>query len=433
MNGQKKAQIKTLLWGIPVGILLGSQLVLHTSFFSADLNNASENQQMSGGDKAEPEILYWVAPMDANFRRDKAGKSPMGMDLVPVYKKSSNAGDEEYGPGVVRIQPDIENNLSVRTARVKRDFLNHSLKASGVLTMDPAKTENLHSRVAGWLVDVYVHAAGERIDKGQALYSIYSPELVDAKEDYIRAIKHSDKPQKRAALTRLSRLGLGAKNIAELNRNFEKPVDKNTVFYADGNGFIDALNIKAGDYIVPATRLITLVDYRQLWLMVEVPASQTIYLDTAADTQSYVAESADIAGKIWHARLDYIYPTLNKALRTQTIRFILDNSNYALHAGMWMNLNAEVSSVDKQLLVERSAIIRTGSGDRAVLKIAEGRYKSVAVQVGHSDADYFSIQAGLKAGDEVVTSAQFLIDSESMIDSDLKRYDASSAMNQQGE
>ena len=151
--------------------------------------------------KKEPEILYWVAPMDANYRRDKPGKSPMGMDLVPFYAEESSED------GVVKISPSVENNLGVRIGNVKKGILNREINTVGYISFDEEKLFHLHSRVEGWVEKLVVKATGDVVKKGQKLFELYSPTLVNAQEEYLTALKSNNKILINASKDRLSALG----------------------------------------------------------------------------------------------------------------------------------------------------------------------------------------------------------------------------------
>jgi Cu(I)/Ag(I) efflux system membrane fusion protein len=161
-----------------IGGILGALLttIIYSQFVSHKMAPA-------GSKAADPEPLYWVAPMDPNFRKDQAGKSPMGMDLVPVFADAGN-GEE---PGVVRISPNVVNNLGVRTARVKLAVLQVPIKTVGYVQYNENNLLHVHPRVEGWIEKLYIKSAGERVNKGEPLYALYSPELVNAQEEYLLA------------------------------------------------------------------------------------------------------------------------------------------------------------------------------------------------------------------------------------------------------
>lgn len=368
---------------------------------------------------AEPEVLYWVAPMDANFRRDKPGKSPMGMDLVPVYRNDNTANK---GAGIVEISAAVGNNLGVKTAKVawikpQLDFI-----SSGQVNYAKESLVHLHARTSGWVEKLYVSDMGERVKKGQALYGIYSLEFIDAQEDYIRALNAQDNGLIRAANNRLKALRIDNKVIAKLKRT--KKVSQITTFYAPQNGYIEKLNINEGMYVKPENTLLTIADLSLLTVDVELDHQHAAWLSQYPGKISWTLTSELMPTQSWQGKLDYIYPMLNEKLRTMRVRLLVNNNKQLLKPNMWLSLAGKVIGETETLLIPAQALIRTQQKTRVVMALGEGAFKSVAVETGRFFNQQVEILSGLQAEDTVVTSAQFLIDSESAIDSDLQRMDS---------
>lgn len=368
---------------------------------------------------AEPEVLYWVAPMDANFRRDKPGKSPMGMDLVPVYRNDNTANK---GAGIVEISAAVGNNLGVKTAKVawikpQLDFI-----SSGQVNYAKESLVHLHARTSGWVEKLYVSDMGERVKKDQALYGIYSLEFIDAQEDYIRALNAQDNGLIRAANNRLKALRIDNKVIAKLKRT--KKVSQITTFYAPQNGYIEKLNINEGMYVKPENTLLTIADLSLLTVDVELDHQHAAWLSQYPGKISWTLTSELMPTQSWQGKLDYIYPMLNEKLRTMRVRLLVNNNKQLLKPNMWLSLAGKVIGETETLLIPAQALIRTQQKTRVVMALGEGAFKSVAVETGRFFNQQVEILSGLQAEDTVVTSAQFLIDSESAIDSDLQRMDS---------
>ena len=366
-----------------------------------------------------PEVLYWVAPMDANFRRDKPGKSPMGMDLVPVYRNDNTANK---GAGIVEISAAVGNNLGVKTAKVawikpQLDFI-----SSGQVNYAKESLVHLHARTSGWVEKLYVSDMGERVKKGQALYGIYSLEFIDAQEDYIRALNAQDNGLIRAANNRLKALRIDNKVIAKLKRT--KKVSQITTFYAPQNGYIEKLNINEGMYVKPENTLLTIADLSLLTVDVELDHQHAAWLSQYPGKISWTLTSELMPTQSWQGKLDYIYPMLNEKLRTMRVRLLVNNNKQLLKPNMWLSLAGKVIGETETLLIPAQALIRTQQKTRVVMALGEGAFKSVAVETGRFFNQQVEILSGLQAEDTVVISAQFLIDSESAIDSDLQRMDS---------
>ena len=370
---------------------------------------------------SQPEALYWVAPMDANFRRDKPGQSPMGMDLVPVYASDSNDA------GVVEISAGISNNLGVKTARVSWSQPKLSFISSGRVQYAKEDLVHMHARASGWVEKLYVKDVGEKVNKGQKLYGLYSLELIEAQEDYLRAIRAKNESLIRAAKNRLKSLRVDNKVIAQLKRS--KRVNQVTNFYASQDGFIEQLNIGEGMYVKPENTILAIAGFDRVIVEAEIDHRQGAWLTQYPGQIEWNLSSDLMPAKTWQGDLDYIQPVLNETLRTLSLRLIVKNSDQLLKPNMWMALTGEITVAEKTLLIPTQALIRTQDKTRVVMALSnkegEGRFKSVTIKTGRFFNQQVEVLAGLQAGDTVVTSAQFLIDSESNIDSDLQRMDAS--------
>lgn len=400
-----------------VGFIVLIVLGLAGGFLGRDF---LESEPLVGNSMAqvEPEVLYWVAPMDANFRRDQPGKSPMGMDLVPVYANSSSGRES----GVVEISQGIINNLGVRTAEVSYSQPRVNFVSSGQVHYPKESLLHFHSRSSGWIEKLYVSDVGQRIKKGQALYGIYSLELIDAQEDYLRALKANDMSLIRAANNRMKALRIDRKVIQQLKRS--QKVNQVTTYYAPQDGYIEKLSVNQGMYVKPENALLTVVSLENLVVDVEVDHRQAAWLSQFSGKIQWTLTSELMPTQVWQGELDYIYPMLNEKLRTLSLRILVKNTDQLLKPNMWLNLSGSVLVTQKTLLIPSQALIRGQDENRVVLALGKGRYKSVAVRTGRYLDQQVEIVQGLAAGDIVVTSAQFLLDSESAIDSDLKRIEA---------
>ncbi len=403
-------------------VLLGGAITLTVLGLASEfLGDGFFGGESVAGDsmaQAEPEVLYWVAPMDANFRRDEAGQSPMGMDLVPVYANSNGGNDA----GVVAISQGIINNLGVRTAEVSYSQPRVNFISSGQVHYPKESLLHFHSRSSGWIEKLYVSDMGQKIKKGQALYGIYSLELIDAQEDYLRALKASDSGLIRAANNRMKALRIDRKVIQQLKRN--RKVNQVTTYYAPQDGFIEKLSVNEGMYVKPENALLTLASLDTVVVEVEVDHRQAAWLSQFPGKIQWTLTSELMPTQVWQGELDYIYPMLNEKLRTVSLRLLVKNTDQLLKPNMWLSLGGTVIAAQKTLLIPSQALIRGQNENRVVLALGEGRFKSVAVSTGRYLDQQVEIVQGLAAGDSVVTSAQFLLDSESAIDSDLKRIEA---------
>jgi Cu(I)/Ag(I) efflux system membrane fusion protein len=396
-----------------IGGILGALLttIIYSQFVSHKMAPA-------GSKAADPEPLYWVAPMDPNFRKDQAGKSPMGMDLVPVFADAGN-GEE---PGVVRISPNVVNNLGVRTARVKLAVLQVPIKTVGYVQYNENNLLHVHPRVEGWIEKLYIKSAGERVNKGEPLYALYSPELVNAQEEYLLAKKRNNQGLTLAAESRLLALQMPAQSLRQLKTS--QVVQQTIVFNAPQSGVIDNLAIREGFYVKPGTTLMSIGALDDVWVKAEVFERQAAQVKIG---QLVTMTLGFVPGKTWQGQVDYVYPTLDANTRTLRVRLRFANIDMLLKPNMFAQVIIHTDSEEQTLLVPKEAVIRTGTQNRVVLVVAKGQYKSVEVSLGQVTNEYAQILNGVEVGEQVVISAQFLLDSESSIDSDFMRMSFSPA------
>ena len=400
--GKSGALVAGVVIGSVVTALVYTQLVVP--------GQGSSGSSEAGG---EPEPKYWVAPMDPNYKRDQPGKSPMGMDLVPVF---ADGGGADAGPGTIRISPDVVNNLGVRTTMAERAELPLEIKTVGYVKYDEDLLVHIHPRVQGWVEKLYVKASGDPVTQGQPLYDIYSPELVNAQEELVLALSRDNKRLIRAAYDRLKALQVPQALIDELKKS--RKVKQTVTFYSPRSGVIDNLKVRQGFYITPGQTMMSIGTLDHVWVEAEVFERQASTVKVGIP----VTMSLDfLPGKMWQGQVDYVYPTLDVKTRTLKIRLRFDNENDELKPNMFAQVVLHTSNSKETLLVPREAVIRTGSSDRVVLALGDGQFKSIEVKLGRLNNESAEILAGLDAGEEVVTSAQFLLDSESSKTSDFKR------------
>ncbi|GAA6168546.1 efflux RND transporter periplasmic adaptor subunit [Sessilibacter corallicola] len=363
-------------------------------------------------DKSEP--LYWVAPMDPNFIRDEPGLSPMGMDLVPVY-----AEDVPESVGTVSINSQIINNIGVRTSRAIKRVLSDTVNTVGYVTYDEDKLIHMHPRVEGWVEKLYIKASGDPIVKGEPVYSLYSPQLVAAQEELLIAVNRNNRRLINAAEERLRALHLSNEFIQRIKST--KAIENTVVFYAPQSGIIDNLNIREGFFVKPGLTLLSIANLDSVWVEAELFERQS----DAAKSDLPVTMTVDYQPEYtWQGKVDYVYPVLSEKMRTIRVRLKFDNPEHVLKPNMFASVAILTQATQELLSVPVEAVIRTGQQNRVVIANESGEFKSVAVQLGKITDQYAEIISGVFEGEKVVTSAQFLLDSESSKTSDFRRLDS---------
>lgn len=376
-----------------------------------------ESRPADPGASREP--LYWVAPMDPAYRRDGPGLSPMGMELVPVYE---DAGD---GPGVVSISPAVENNLGVRVERIEVGPFRSALRTVGYVRFDEDRLVHIHPRVAGWVDELNVKTQGEFIEDGQPVYSIYSPELVNAQEELLIALNRD--PQRptlaRSSEERLRALQVPQSLIDRIKR--ERRVFQTVTVYAPQSGLVAELGVREGQYVQPGNAILSIGVLDEVWVIAEVFERQ-VSLVSAGDPVTMTLDY--LPGRVWEGAVDFVYPALDESTRTVPVRMRFQNPDLTLKPNMFAQVTIQHGGEGEEVLLSpNESIIRDGVRDRVVLALGGGRFKSVDVTLGRRGDEKTEVLEGLAPGDSVVTSAHFLLDSESSIDSDFRRMSAEEA------
>lgn len=350
----------------------------------------------------EKEILYWVAPMDPNYKRDKPGKSPMGMDLVPVYKDEQQTKGSE-----VVIAPEVVQNLGVRTAQVERSKLWRRISTVGFVDYDESKLSHIHLRTSGWIENLKIKSEGERVQRGQLLFKLYSPELVNAQEEYLQALSIGNNSLANASKERLSALGISRSEIERLTE--KRKARQKISYYASQGGVVSALNVREGMFVKPDTQIATLADLSSVWVMGEVFERQSSWVKVGQPAE---VRFSYLPGKVFKGAVEYIYPDLDQMTRALTVRLKFDNPKETLKPNMFGDVYIFAGAKENIIVVPRESVIRTGDSERVILSKGEGRFEPRKVVTGIESGDWIEIQSGLNEGERVVISGQFLIDSE---------------------
>ncbi|KTD31429.1 efflux RND transporter periplasmic adaptor subunit [Legionella israelensis] len=364
--------------------------------------------------KKERKIKYWVAPMDPSYRRDKPGKSPMGMDLIPVYEDEKPTTDQQS----IKISPRVVDNLGVVTAKVRKQSLSQSINTVGYVVVNEDNIENVHSYIDGWIRNLQVTAAGDPVKKDQKLFEIYSPKLINAQQEFILALDSKNKALIEASQKKLLTLGLNDQQIDELKKT--RKIKQQVAVFDKTGGILSKLNIRDGMYITPDKELMVIEDLSSIWVRVEVYEKQS---DWVKLHQTAIASFPGLPGKEWQGEVIYIYPKLDKMTHTLGVRLQFPNPDLTLKPNMYATVRIFVPEKKKTLTVPTSAVIRTEEGSHVIIALGEGRFKPQVVTTGIESNGKLAILSGLSEGDKVVVSGQFLIDSESSLKAAFRRLD----------
>ncbi|MDO6708952.1 efflux RND transporter periplasmic adaptor subunit [Photobacterium sp. 1_MG-2023] len=395
-----------------LALLIGSGLGYLGSQFLSSHGAAASAADSSMTQEKQP--LYWVAPMDPNYKRDQPGKSPMGMDLIPVYDEAG--GSAKSKPGTVRIDPAVENNLGVKTAQVTLQPLSPRIETVGYIAFDERHLWQTNVRVSGWVETLSINAVGEQVRKGDVLFTLYSPELVKAQEELLNAYRSKRDGLIQGAFDRLVAMGV---DQAQIRAIVKRGRSVQTIqIKAPADGVIATLNIREGAYLSPAQAVISAGPLNTVWVDAEVFERQVHWI--RAGSQASMRLDA-LPGRTWQGKVDYVYPILDPATRTLRMRLNFENPNGELKPNMFANITLEPVTDSEVLTIPAAAVIRSGGMTRVVLAEGEGKYRSARIETGREAAGNVEVLQGLTVKDRVVTSAHFMLDSESSQTADLAR------------
>ena len=358
----------------------------------------------------------YICPMHPQIIKDEEGSCPIcGMDLVKKLIEDST----DKAP-VVSVRGEIIQSMGLRTDKVKKDTLWKYIKTVGRIEYDETRLTHIHPRAAGWMETLKLRAEGDPVTKGQHLGNFYSPDILAAQVDYLIAVK--DKNNKRSdikigkARNQLRLLGVHDSTILQIEKAGES---QNTVpVYATQDGIVTMLGAREGMYIQPQNELFTIADDSRMWVQIDVYEHQLDWVKEGLDAEITVPA---YPGRAWEGKVEYLYPELDKKARTLRVRLAFDNLDGALRPNMFVNAVIYGGPRRDVLTIPQEALIVTGERESVVKVIEEGRFQPVDVVTGMQQGGKVEILSGLNEGDEVVTSGQFLIDSESALRASFSR------------
>ena len=371
--------------------------------------------------KKEKKIKYWAAPMDPTYIRNEPGKSPMGMDLIPVYEDN----EEESAEGAIKIDPVIVQNMGVRTALVEKRPLARKIRTVGVVAYDEKRVTQVQSKVEGWIEKLYIDFTGQSVKKDDILLEIYSPQLVSTQEEYLVALEFSEKMGESpyaemtkgadsllsSARKRLDYLDVPHHQIHELEQN--RKIMKTLHIHSPNKGIVVQKHIQEGSYIKPGKPLYTIADISKVWVYADIYEYELPWIK---EGQKVDMTLSYYPGKVFKGMVTYIYPYLEAKTRTVKVRLEFNNSGWELKPDMYTNVMIESAVSKDAVAVPAESVIRSGERNLVIIALPEGKFIPRNVTLGVESGDgYYQVKEGLEGGEKVVTSAHFLIDSESRL------------------
>ncbi len=382
----------------------------------------TEGEKTPGKEKRK--IKYWKAPMTPGYIRDKPGKSPMGMDLIPVYE------DESEVPGQIKINPTMVQNIGVKTVKVKNRTLTRKIRTIGLLTYDERMVYHIHTKYDGWIEKLHVDFTGQEVGQNELLLEIYSPELVSTQEEFLLALKYKESLKQspfteigEAADTllastrkRLQLFDVPEHQIEALIR--DKVITKTMHIHSPVRGFVIKKTALQGMRVKPGMSLYMIADLSNIWVMADVYEYELPWVKVGQKVEMNLSY---FPGKKFSGKVTFIDPFLAPKTRTLKVRMEFANPNWELKPDMYADVNIKSTIAKRGGAVPAEAVIHSGERDIVIVQVPSGAFESRELTLGTQAEGYFQVLKGLRAGETVVTSSNFLIDSESNLQEALNK------------
>lgn len=373
-----------------------------------------KNEKSGGGSK----ILYYRDAMNPSRIYNKPGKAPDGMDLVPVYE--SDAGGE---PGMVKIDPTTIQNIGVTTETAVRRDLAKEIRASAGIELNETSVKIINTKIMGWVEKLYVDYTGQPVKKGQPLLTIYSPDLVSTQEEFLQAIKFLRSLPKSASpdavrgaeelvessRRRLAYWDISSSEIADIEA--QGTPRKTMTIYAPASGVVIEKTVIEGQNIQPGTELYKIADLSTVWAMANVYQEDLAFVKTGQAARITVPS---LAGQEFVGTVQFVSPVLDETTKTAAVRIAVFNTpDFALKPQMFATVILQTTFAKQALSISQQAVLHTGKRDVVIISLGNGYFRAQNITLGMATDGYVQVLNGLTEGQTIVTSSQFLIDSES--------------------
>lgn len=409
--------------GLIIGMGIGALIMFSARPAGVSKEDASATK--------EKKILFYRNPMKPAVTSPTPMKDEMGMDYVPVYEGNDISTGKDEAPGTVRISTEKIQKIGVRSEIVKRRSLRRVIRTVGRVDPDETKVFNINAKVGGWVERLYLNRTDQMVEHREPLLELYSPELVSAQEEYLLAfrerekvkgspypeVKNSSESILNAARQRLKYWDISDDQIMRLEEDGK--ITRTMTIRAPAHGSVTEKMVVEGQRIEAGEQLFKIIDHTSVWVYGELYEYELPFVrmgQKAKITPSYSQ------GDVYKATVEHIYthlgtitytPENSAEVRTAKIRFELQNPAHKLKLGMYVNVELEIEAASNALTVPDSALIDTGVRQVVIVDKGDGRFEPRDVKVGAMGEGYYEILEGVSAGEAVVTSANFLIDSES--------------------
>ncbi len=362
----------------------------------------------------ERKIKFYKSTMMPGEARQTPGKDSMGMEMVPVYEDEASRSSSQ----TITIDPVTTQNMGIRTALIERGPLRRTIRTVGVLDYDETALSEVSTKFRGWIEKLYVDATGQQMHRGEPLFEIYSPELYLAQTEYLLTLGSSTNQdgiaadlRKTASMTKLRYWDISEDQIAGLERS--RTPKKTLRMNAPRDGIVVEKMVVEGQMVEPGMKLYRLADLATVWIQAQVYEQDLPFIRLGQEAVVSLASQPDTK---FRGRVTYIYPTVDEKTRTARVRMEFHNPGYFLKPGMYATVEMTCELATSEVLVPDSAVLRSGEKNTVFVALAGGRFEPRTVSLGAAaEHGFYQVLVGLKEGEKVVTSGQFMLDSESQL------------------
>ena len=356
----------------------------------------------------ERKIKYYKSSMTPGEVSPKPGKDSMGMDLVPVYDDAGTAAE------TIQIDSGTIQRMNLKTGLVTRGPVLREFRTVGSVAYDEAGLHDITMKYEGWIEKLFVNTTWATVKAGDPLFEIYSPDLYNAELNYLVALRSegvADGPLSRAALARLQLLDIPQEFIASLQTSHEAP--RTFVFRAPADGVVIEKMAIAGQMMKSGERIYRLADVSHVWVLAQIYEQDLPFVHAGQDATVRVTYGPD---RTINGRVELLLPQVEEETRSATARIVLSNPDGSLRPGMFVDVRFAAQVADNAVLVPDLAVLRSGEHNTVFLANADGSFEPREVRLGlRSQGDLYQVLDGLAGGERVVTSGQFMLDSESQL------------------
>ena len=366
--------------------------------------------------RSEPSTTLYTCGMHPQVVLDHPGDCPIcGMKLTPI--RNGDAAPNAAGSAAIAVDAATQQNMNLRTAEVQRGPLRKTIRTVGTIDYNETAIADVTTRFRGWIEKLDVDATGQLVHRGEPLFEVYSPELYAAQVDFLQTVTNSFKKfksvisAKQAAVRNLKNLGVPEAQIAEIETR--RAVLKTLPVVAPISGFVVEKDAVDGQLVDAGIRLYRIADLGIVWVLAQIYEPDLPFVQLG---QEVVVKVTSMPDREFRGRVTFIYPTVDEKTRTAKVRLEFENPGYFLKPGMFVSAQMEAELEPSAVLVPEAAVLRSGAKNTVFIALAGGKFEARDVTLGvEAENDLIQVIRGLNAGERIVTSGQFLLDSESQL------------------